>query len=158
MNIRKIVTYNALRKEFTAEELVLADTLYNASETDRELLIQSLQPEKATKKAGKKSATTREYDHCLRCGTTKRDSSHKDQTSPDYHEFQSATAKSARAASLAQQIKSTGKAPRCTYEVDGNGGLMPCDALADNAIHDKDASYLGYHEFQPPQAQTATGE
>lgn len=48
-------------------------------------------PKKTTKKSSKKAAgkSLREYDHCLRCGTTKRDSSHKNESSPDYHEFES---------------------------------------------------------------------
>lgn len=64
------------------------------TEDERGLLITVLEPQKpATKKASKKlsasSKSPREYDHCLRCGTTKRDSSHKDKSSPDYHEFES---------------------------------------------------------------------
>lgn len=55
-----------------------------------DLLVPEPEVAKPASKAKKKSASKpREYDSCLRCGTTKRDSSHKDQSSPDYHEFQS---------------------------------------------------------------------
>src|ERR1044072_1883405 len=67
-------------------------------------------------------------------------------------------AKSARAASLAEQIKSTGKAPRCVREIDDNGSLTPCDALVDDPIHDKSAGYLGYHEFEPPKSSAASAQ
>lgn len=67
-------------------------------------------------------------------------------------------AKSARAASLAEQIKSTGKAPRCVREIDDNGGLTPCDPLVDDPIHDKGAGYLGYHEFEPSKSNAASGD
>lgn len=75
----------------------LVEQLHALAEDERNFILDLLvplpeQPEvkKPTKRASKKSSSPqREYDHCLRCGTTKRDSSHKDTSSPDYHEFQS---------------------------------------------------------------------
>lgn len=121
----------------------------------------------------------REYDHCLRCGTTKRDSSHKDQSSPDYHEFQSskdndAPKKSARASGMAaqlnKQLDGRRKEPeiggfaddtdmvRCTYQYPKDGPVnsgMVCGELSTDTIHDKSFGYAGYHAYQPPASSAA---
>jgi hypothetical protein len=65
--------------------------------------------------------------------------------------------KSPRAASLASAIGGTGKPARCVYEIDDNGGLMPCGAPESDSIHDKDAGYAGYHEFQPVRVAAMGG-
>jgi len=151
MNIRKVVTYNALRKGFAPEELALADALYNASESERELLIQSLQPEKVTVK--KTATQPRKIQHCEVCDYTRRAAVHKDATLKDYHGFQSAKSKSAHAQSLAEQIKGgrKGREPsdRCAYVYPGGGPFakQSCTAKRDNVIHDKSMGYAGYHEF-----------
>jgi len=90
MNLRNVLKTYSLLRSLTDDESALLETLRSLNDNDRELMVETLVPGKAAaKKATKKPAATREYDHCLRCGMTKRDSSHKDQASPDYHEFQS---------------------------------------------------------------------
>lgn len=129
MNIRKIVTYNALRKQFTPEELIFADTLYNASESERELLITALQPEKVvTKRAGKKSASR-------------------------------GASKSSRASGMAaaltksleqqRQVAKDGDAddndPSARCQKEFAGGFI-CDEPADANVHHLRGA-TGYHEF-----------
>jgi hypothetical protein len=67
--------------------------------------------------------------------------------------------KSSRAASLAEQIKSSkrqGPERRsCTYVHPDGGGICSWDEQA--LIHDAKGGYQGYHEFQPPQVAAATG-
>jgi hypothetical protein len=109
----------------------------------------------STKKPQKKSAkaTTREYDHCLRCGTTKRDSSHKDQSSPDYHEFQSSKPKSARASKMESQLKSRVSEQREATSTAIDDMAMEivercsdCEAPSDDNVHHKQTD-LNYHPF-----------
>lgn len=152
MNLRNVLRTYALLRQLSNDESALLETLRGLSEGERELMVQELSPGAAVKKkVVKKPATTRQYDSCLRCGTTKRDSSHKDQASPDYHEFQSSKPKSQRAASLAEQIKSTGKphlgeGPVCTI----------CSHTEDYEDHAQPSPH--YHPFAPPcSARSAAG-
>jgi hypothetical protein len=155
MNLRNVLKTYSLLRSLTDDESALLETLRAMNDSERELLVKSLAPAKATtKKPAKKPATTREYDHCLRCGTTKRDSSHKDQASPDYHEFQSSQGKSARAVKLAEQIKGAGKLKTVCAFVYADGSA--CNQSGDNPIHEANGGYAGYHEFQPAE-QVATG-
>ena len=108
MNIRKIVTYNNLRKAFMPEELVLAEVLYNASETERQMIVESLQPQRVAtrrKRGGGKSARASQMSEqikanlnqrakeplCVTCGNEEGFTDHA-QPSPNFHEFQTAKA------------------------------------------------------------------
>ena len=145
MNLRNVLKTYSLLRSLTDDESALLATLRAMTDTERELLVESLAPAKpAAKKPTRKPATTRVYDHCLRCGTTKRDSSHKDESSPDYHEFQSSQGKSARAVSLAEQIKGAGKMPRPAQSL-----CTKCDYDNDHNIHHLESA-VGYHSFTPP--------
>src|SRR6476659_6334290 len=100
MNIRKIVTYNSLRKQFTAEELALAEALYNMTDAERDLLVGSLQPQKAaTKRKAKgksarassladaiKSSPKPREPICTTCGNVEDYVDHSE-PSPSYHPF-----------------------------------------------------------------------
>lgn len=168
MNLKNVLRTYSLLRSLTDDESALLETLRGLSEGEREQLVQSLSPGKVVKKATKKSSKLP-----LMCGYVFPDDAHpyaghtctaledgpihRDRSLTGYHRFVKPR-KSQRAVSLAEQIKSTGKVARCTYEIDDNGGLTPCDAIATDPIHDKNAGYLGYHEFQPAQAQAATGE
>lgn len=56
MNIRKIITFNNLRRQFTPDELAFADTLYHASEADKQMIVEALQPAKVVKRTRKQAA------------------------------------------------------------------------------------------------------
>lgn len=159
MNIRKIVTYNNLRRQFTPEELAFADQLYSATESEKELIVESLQPQKP---AGKKMAgKTRTVEHCDACDYTKRHFIHKDVTRTGYHEFQSSKPKkSARASGMAAAISgslqrsrsTTGGLPEgvsqfCIAQIDDNGGLMECGETVDHNSHHKQTD-PNYHPFR----------
>lgn len=170
MNIKLISKALHTLSLLSDEDVAIVIGLRSASEDERSVLMLALEPntkpsqKKSSKKGvGVKAATTREYDHCLRCGTTKRDPSHKDTSSPDYHEFQSSKddalsqpKKSARASSLQRAIKGT-----------IGGGIVLCGASlaspsADcglpegHALH-SDKGYVDYHPFRPAtSASTAT--
>src|ERR1041385_8340796 len=155
MNLRNVLKTYSLLRSLTDDETALVETFRTMTDGERELLVQSLAPAKpAGKKAAKKSATTRTYDHCLHCGTTKRDSSHKDESSPDYHQFQSSQGKSARAAELSDTLRDRLNrkvaTEQCVHQIDDNGGLMPCGATEDNGIHDSTMGYRDYHPFAAP--------
>src|ERR1043165_6823750 len=143
LNLKTVLKTYSLLRNLTDDETALLNTLRSMNDTERELLVESLAPTKpAGKKPTRKSATTRTYDHCLRCATTKRDSSHKDVASPDYHQFQSSQGKSARAVILAEQIKGAGKLSRPVESL-----CMTCDFDSDHNIHHLE-SVDGYHEFR----------
>ena len=149
MNLRNVLRAFTLLRQLTDDESALLVTLRGMSEGERELLVESLNPEKPTK-----PATAKTFERCARCGNTKRHSFHKDSSSDHYHEFQVPVAvakKSQRASSLARQIKSAGlpkgdgkKEPACST----------CDFDSDHNIHHL-ATTEGYHNFQPA-SQAAT--
>lgn len=173
MNIRKIVTYNALRRQFTADESAFADVLFNATESERELLIGALQPEKP---AGRKTTTTeRKIEHCVACDYTKRALVHKDPNADGYHEFQSAksekkaskssqssSTKSPRSSGMAAQLKSRVNEQREAatttkdedYDPDAERCMFPrgdrqwCYLLSDHNVHHM-KTHPEYHPFQP---------
>jgi hypothetical protein len=153
VNFKLVLKAYSILRQLADDESALLDTLRTLTDTDRDLLVESLGPVKsATKKSTKKPAATREYDHCLRCGTTKRNSSHKDQASPDYHQFQSSQGKSARAVSLAEQIKGATGKPHL-----GDGPVCGvCSHTEDYADHLQPSPH--YHEFQPPRQQAAAAD
>lgn len=66
--------------------------------------------------------------------------------------------KSARATSLQQQIQATKRPALCTCIMTINGNSEPCQGTENDAVHDKDAGYAGYHEFQPPRQVAASGD
>lgn len=55
--------------------------------------------------------------------------------------------KSPRATSLQQQIQATKRPALCTYIMTINGNSEPCQGTENDAVHDKDAGYAGYHPF-----------
>lgn len=56
--------------------------------------------------------------------------------------------KSPRATSLQQQIQATKRPALCTYIMTINGNSEPCQGTENDAVHDKDAGYAGYHPFE----------
>jgi hypothetical protein len=137
----------------TKDLLELRDKINKLTNEQRDILLDLVDPlpepqaeqKTATKKAAKKPATTREYDHCLRCGTTKRDSSHKDQALPDYHDFQSSKGKSARAAGMAETLNKSLRSQRRVTE----SNCADCEMAEDMPIHSPKGGYQTYHPFQP---------
>jgi hypothetical protein len=151
MNIKRIISFLKLREQLSEDELAMAGVLAGLTENERDLLVESLQPQKV---AGKRVAAQRKIEHCSACNHTKRAAVHKDMSLKDYHEFQSLKPKSARAASLAEQIKKTQGLPAgCTAILSSNS--EPCGAFEDNALH-HDKGYVDYHPFSPP-AHPAAG-
>jgi hypothetical protein len=141
MNLKNVLRTYSLLRQLTNDESALLETLRSLSEGEREQLVESLSPGKVTKKT-----TTEKKGQCAACDHVKTHPVHTQTNRVGYHVYQ--PTRSRRASSLAEQIKSTGKAPRCVHEIDDNGNLLSCDALVDDPIHDKSAGYLGYHEFQ----------
>jgi hypothetical protein len=153
MNIRKIVTFNALRRQFTSEEMTLADTLYNATESEKEMIVESMQPaQKAAPKPDDKKCR-HELPDGSRCGKSPKHLIHSENSDHALaHKF-ILRSKSKRASSLAEQIKSTGKAKaddnfddpnaHCQKEFDGG---FTCNEPADANVHHL-RGVTGYHEF-----------
>jgi hypothetical protein len=57
MNIRNVLRAYSLLHQLTDDESALLETLRGLSENERDLLVESLQPEKVVKKAAKKEAS-----------------------------------------------------------------------------------------------------
>lgn len=155
MNLRNVLRAYSHLRQLTDDESALLETLRAMNDSERELLVESLQDKPVTKKG---SATTRVYEHCAQCDKTKGHSFHKDSSSDGYHEFQppaKSLKKSPRAASLQQQIQSRASSAtgtpksvsRCTYKFEDGGET--CEAIASDPIHDQTFGYAGYHPFQP---------
>lgn len=145
MNFKRIIQFNNLRSQLTEQELTLADALRTATEAERELLVESLIPQKQAKK----TITTRKAEHCAACDYTKRHQVHKDVSRSDYHEFQSSKPKSAHAKSISSAIQRTPKSKvddedeRCTVLRDDD---KICGLLPDHNVHHM-TSARGYHPF-----------
>jgi hypothetical protein len=108
MNMKTVLRTYALLRQLTDDETALLNTLRSMSDSERELLVESLSPQKATRKrkatGGKssraaslaeriKSATGNKPlentgPKCVACGHVEDYEDHQ-QPSPHYHEFQS---------------------------------------------------------------------
>lgn len=132
MNIRNVLRTYSLLRQLTDDESALLETLRNATEAERELLVETLAPQKSTtKRAGRKSASK-------------------------------GASKSSRAQSLSGVIQRTPKmrtnnnddedGPRCTYPM---GDDAPCNATEHSPLHKEDGGYLTWHEFQPAASPVA---
>lgn len=101
MNIRNVLKTYANLRQLTNDETALLNTLRALNDSERELVVQSLQPERATKKASKKpskskrasllaSAIKSATTFCAQtdCGLNQSSAIH-DATAGygDYHEF-----------------------------------------------------------------------
>jgi hypothetical protein len=150
LNLKAVLRTYALLRQLTDDETALLNTLRGMSDGERELLVESLEPVKATRK---RSAQPRVYERCSQCGKTKGHSLHKDADSDGYHVFQSSKPKSPRAASLAEQIKSaTGNKP-----VEDTGPkCVACGHVEDYEDHQQPSPH--YHEFQSSKQAAATGD
>lgn len=167
MNLRNVLRAYSHLRQLTDDESALLETLRAMNDSERELLVESLQDKPAAKKG---SATTRVYEHCAQCDKTKGHSFHKDSSSDGYHEFQSpqkSSSKSKKAASLQRQIqgRATGSKDRCVFSLQtGDDKYETCDAVENDPIHDETFGYAGYHPFQvaaspaPPPSTPASSE
>lgn len=157
MNIRNVLRTYALLRQLSDDESVLLQTLRGLNDGERELLVESLQPAKTTKKPTQQ----RKIEHCAACDYTRRAAVHKDTSSKDYHEFQSSKPKSPRASALASQLSKAHSAPsgdddeRCVYKRDDG---RVCFLLPDHSVHHLESA-MGYHPFassaQPAGVQSS---
>lgn len=121
MNFRAVLkVYNGLR-QLTDDESALLNTLRAMNDTERELLVESLQPQKA---AGKKAAKARKSA--------------------------SKSPRATSLSSVIQRTPKTkddddSSSQQCSYQM----GDETCDATISDPIHDESFGYAGYHPFQP---------
>jgi hypothetical protein len=143
MNLRTVLRTYALLRQLTDDESALLETLRGMSEGERELLVESLSPEKPTK-----PATAKTFERCVRCGNTKHHNFHKDSSTDGFHEFQVpvvAGKKSQRAASLAEKVGGTLASIAKTVGGDDEGARRFIGALCMACSHDED-----YEDHQQP--------
>lgn len=143
------------------DETALLNSLRHMTDTERELLAETLGPP-AKAKASK--AVTKKFKKCDVCGVSKRAAHHRDADHPDYHVFdegapKTTEKKSARASSLAEKIAGTAsgnhKPLLCSYEIDGK----VCKGEEGDGIHDKSLGYGNYHPFvSSSSAPSAVGQ
>lgn len=180
-NLKSILKIYALERDLNPDDLALLNTLRTLTESEREVMVEALQPGKAKSGTSATGATTkRKIEHCGVCDFTRRAAHHKDVNHKDYHEFHARTerpGKSLRASSLQQRIQSSAKGrpvsvddgddkfdadnpadlPRpCAAVVDDNGVEMVCGLFPDANIHHL-TSDEAYHEFQPPVRSAGVG-
>lgn len=169
MSYRDALKIFNLERQLNNDQKAFLNTLRSMTDSERELLAESLGPPVKTKGSGKSSPTpTRTFEKCEVCNWTRRAGCHRDTDFPDYHEFVSSKPKSKRASSIASAISGTsgrsatslpdgagdGLRALCTFEI---GGKV-CHGLENDGIHDATMGYSGYHEFQPPLASAAGGD
>lgn len=169
----KIAKALSLLFQLSDEDRAFVFRLWNMNEAEREVLIEALQPEKATTKKPVKQE--RRIEHCVACDHTRRATVHRFTTADGYHEFQSAkegkntssksASKSPRAQSLSGAIQRAGKVkvneddndgPLCTVGIDSTG--MTCGKIADHNVHHLN-NHPDYHPFEsvaPPAARKSS--
>lgn len=165
MSYRDVLKIFKLERELTDDETALLNTLRGMSESEREMLAETVGPVKVSKPATKQQQ--RKIEHCEVCNYTRRAAVHKDSSLSDYHGFVSpslsAAKKSARASSIAGRLGgATGSALAgqankpllCDFSIDGK----VCHGEAGDAIHDESMGYAGYHEFQSASAGEAVAQ
>lgn len=129
MNYRAVLRVYSLLRQLTDEESALLNTLRNMSESEQELMVETLSPQsKSAKKAGKKSATK-----------SKRASGMAQAIK--------------NSIGRAQPVQ-----PGCAFIVNNKTGEM-CMARDDDSIHDPTyiSSHLFVHPDQQTQASAVGG-
>lgn len=125
MNIRNVLRTYSLLRQLTDDESALLETLRNATDAERQLLVETLAPQKSsTKRAGKKSVSK---------GASK---------SPRASGMAAAINRS-----LSQQREVVKNDPACGYAFSDE---TVCNRIEDNPVHRKDGGYAGYHPFVSP--------
>lgn len=156
MSYRDALKVFKLEHGLTDDETAFLNTLRAMSESERELLVESLSPQ-----VNKKPVKPPKKVLCVVCGYAEASIVHRKKELDDYHEFQQPK-KSRRRNGISDAIKGTAGAAGkvvddnqfaiCTYTYPQDGPINPglnCGEYKSNAIHDKQAGYAGYHEFVP---------
>jgi hypothetical protein len=154
MNLRNVLRAYSLLRQLSDDESALLATLRGMNEGERELLVESLQPETARKKP---TAPTRKGG-CAACDYTKPSPIHHKTTMTGYHAYQ--PAKSRRASSMAATLGKNLEAQRlATTNDDDDSAPAPicdtCGNLADYEDHSKPSP--SYHPFTVKGVAQAAG-
>lgn len=169
MSYKDVLRVFKLERELTDNETALLNTLRSMSDSEREMLAETLGP---PVKAKVSKPATKKFKKCDVCGVSRRAAHHRDTNHPDYHEFDTGapktTGKSARASGIAATLTDQRSRRReahtltapllCDYSIDGK----VCRGTSDDAIHDKSMGYAGFHPFQSgarsAASSSSTGE
>lgn len=137
MNWKLVLRIYGNLRQLTDDESALLSTLRAMNDTERELLVESLQPQKpAGKRAAKKSA-----------GKSRKAASLGEAVKGNLQRREPTVG------GFADDVDHL----RCTSRYDNAKGI--CNEAEDNPIHDPALGYGGYHEFVPPaQSAAANGD
>lgn len=145
------------------DETALLNSLRHMTDTERELLAETLGPPAKVKSA---KPATKKFKKCDVCGVSRKAARHRDTSLPDYHEFDEGhrpmANKSARATGMAAQLNRNLQSQQrvttpalCSYEIDGK----VCHGEEGDGIHDKSLGYGNYHPFvSSSSARNAAGK
>lgn len=155
MNLRNVLRTYALFRQLTDDESALLATLRGINDSERELLVESLQPEKT---AAKKPATARKGG-CAACDYTKPSPIHHKTTMTGYHVYQ--PAKSQRASNLAATLGKnlTQQREAVTKDATETGAIEPiCDTCGNvSGYVDHFQPSPAYHPFTVKGIAQAAG-
>lgn len=123
MDLKNVVKFNKLYALLTPLELELAESFRNATEAERELIVESLQPAAAKKpERSQQARCTYAYGSGLTCNGAARNIVHHNSAHLDFHAFTTEKQK---------------KIPLC----------VACNYAEASIVH-KDESLSDYHKFQ----------
>jgi hypothetical protein len=149
MNLKAVLRTYSLLRQLTDDETALLQTLRGMSDTERELRVESLQPEKTA--AAKKRRNPTQPDKCGTCGRPKDVHGAGGINS---HEFLPLTSKgkSSRASNMAATISRNLQAQRpslnqCAHVGESGNGPVVCGEPERSPVHDPAMGYAGYHPF-----------
>lgn len=171
MNIKSVLRVYGQLRTLTNDETALLETLRKFTDSEREAFVEALQPPMTTrsyqKQGSERCGHTFEISGAL-CNRMAKNATHYDKNLLDYHKFEpkkvggKSTSKSPRATALESQLKaSVDERRQAKADAPELTGAMcvkeSCGWKAEDVIHDPKGGYAGYHEFQPAEAQTASG-
>jgi hypothetical protein len=119
VNFKLVLKAYSILRQLADDESALLDTLRTLTDTERDLLVESLSPAKSTKKATKKSASKSSRASGMAAAIGK---------------------------SLNQQRAASAK---CVYVSEDGDDPTECGELEGNGIHDPALGYRNYHPFAP---------
>ena len=155
MDFKKVIKFNTLRAQLSTEEFTLAETLWDASDADKQLLVESLQPAAPTAVRKQQERCTHVYESGTVCAAASRNIVHHNSAHVDFHQFTTVKVKkSARAQKLGEAISTR------TKERDEVLEPILCtkcnSTFGDNMHHLQTAD--GYHEFVAAETTAAGGD
>lgn len=157
MNLKNVLKTYSLLRQLSDDETALLNTLREMNDAERELLVESLQPEKSAKpERNQQARCTHIYSSGLVCNGVARNTVHHNTNHLDFHQFTTEKQKKSKhAQSLEGAVRRT---PKLKVDDDDDGFCAACHVQIGHNVHHLE-SLPDYHPFQSKSdAQSAAAQ